>query len=128
MDVRLVLRNVGDGGDAAMRDGSAARVVLVDDHPLYAEALTVALVAEGLEVVGVAERGDEVLALVAETRPDGVLLDLKMPGMDGYACLEQLRAQHPGIPVLVDSGADAPSQPTRCSSWVRPALSGRPFR
>src|SRR4051794_18663465 len=87
---------------------AAARVVVADDHPLFVQALTAALVEEGLEVVGVAERGEQVLELVAETRPDAVLLDLKMPGMDGYTCLQQLRTQHPEIPVLVVSGADAP--------------------
>jgi len=96
-----------------MREGTAARVVVADDHPLFVEALRAALVAGGLEVVGVAERGDEVLELVAETQPDAVLLDLAMPGMDGYNCLEQLRTQHPEIPVLVVSGADAPVAATR---------------
>jgi DNA-binding NarL/FixJ family response regulator len=85
-----------------------ARVVVADDHPLFVEALKTALDAEGVEVVGVAERGDEVLDVVASTRPDAVLLDLKMPGADGYALLEQLRTQHPEIPVLVVSGADVP--------------------
>jgi DNA-binding NarL/FixJ family response regulator len=85
-----------------------ARVVVADDHPLFVEALKTALDAEGVEVVGVAERGDEVLDVVASTRPDAVLLDLKMPGADGYALLEQLRTQYPEIPVLVVSGADVP--------------------
>jgi DNA-binding NarL/FixJ family response regulator len=85
-----------------------ARVVVADDHPLFVEALKAALCAEGLEVVGVAERGDEVLDVVATTSPDAVLLDLKMPGTDGYALLEQLSTRHPDIPVLVVSGADVP--------------------
>jgi DNA-binding NarL/FixJ family response regulator len=83
-------------------------VVVVDDHPLFVEALTAVLGAEGFEVVGVAVRHDEVLDLVAETRPDAVLLDLTMPGGDGYTCLQELRTQHPGTAVLVVSGADAP--------------------
>lgn len=91
-----------------MFDGSAARVVVVDDHPLFVEALSAALVAAGVEVVGVAVRGDEVLGLVAETRPDAVLLDLSMPGGDGYTCLQQLRTEHPDVAVVVVSGADVP--------------------
>jgi len=89
------------------------RVVVAEDHPLFADALTAALLAEGCEVVGVAARGDQVLDLVATTRPDAVLLDLTMPGMDGYTCLQQLRAQHADIPVLVVSGADAPVAATK---------------
>jgi len=80
---------------------------VADDHPLFVEAVSAALAADGVDVVGIASRGDEVVALVAETRPDVVLLDLSMPGTDGYACLQQLRARHPEIPVLVVSALDA---------------------
>ena len=90
-----------------MVEGSAARVLVADDHPLFVQALTAALVADGYEVVGVAVRHDEVLDLVAQTRPDAVLLDLNMPGGDGYSCLQQLRTQHPAVAVVVVSGADA---------------------
>jgi len=107
-----------------------ARVVVADDHPLFVEALKTALGAEGLEVVGVAERGDEVLDVVTGTCPDVVLLDLTMPGADGYALLEQLCTQHPDIPVLVVSGADVPVAASKAlrlgaAGFVGKAVPGR---
>jgi DNA-binding NarL/FixJ family response regulator len=102
-----------------------ARFVVADDHALFVHALTAALVAEGLEVVGVATRGEDVVDLVAETRPDAVLLDLGMPGLDGYACLEQLREQHPDVPVVVVSGADAPGAAIRALELGAAAFVGK---
>jgi DNA-binding NarL/FixJ family response regulator len=105
-----------------------ARVVVADDHPLFVEALRTALSAEGFEVVGVAERGDEVLDLVASTCPDAVLLDLKMPGADGYALLEQLRTRHPEIAVLVVSGADIPAAAGKALQLGAAAFVGKAIR
>ncbi len=57
--------------------------------------------ADELEVVGVTQRGNEVLALVDEHRPDVVLLDHRMPGMDGLTVLKLLREQHPDVKVVM---------------------------
>jgi len=83
------------------------RVLVVDDHQLVLEAVRAALQDETeIEIVGEARSGREALALVAETRPEIVLLDMRMPGMDGIACLEAITEQFPGTHVVVLSGVD----------------------
>ncbi len=70
------------------------RVVLADDEPLLRTGLRTVLEAGGAaEVVGLAADGDELLAAVAEHRPDVALVDVQMPGTDGLAALRLLRAQ-----------------------------------
>jgi DNA-binding NarL/FixJ family response regulator len=61
-----------------------ARVLIVDDHPIVREGLRAVLSAEpGLEVAGECGRGDDAVRLAAQLRPDVVLMDLRLPGMDG---------------------------------------------
>jgi DNA-binding NarL/FixJ family response regulator len=68
------------------------RVMIVDDHPVVRQGLRVLLeVQDGIEVVGEAGEGPTALALAAEHQPDVILLDLKLPGLDGLAVLEQLK-------------------------------------
>jgi DNA-binding NarL/FixJ family response regulator len=67
------------------------RIVIVDDHPVVCSGLTSMLSAQiGLEVVGSAASGEEALAIVQRDRPDIMLLDLRMPGMDGIGVLNAL--------------------------------------
>jgi len=83
-------------------DAVSIRICIADDHLLIITGIRRALEdAEELEVVGVTQRGDEVLALVAEHRPDVVLLDHRMPGMDGLAVLKLIREQHPDVKVVM---------------------------
>ena len=84
----------------------AARVVLADDHPLFLQALQVAMERAGFEVVGTATRGDDLLELMDRVQADVVLLDLAMPGYDGFECIHRLRASHPDAAIVVVSGAD----------------------
>jgi DNA-binding NarL/FixJ family response regulator len=80
------------------------RVLLADDHQLMLEGIRRALEPhEGFEVVGEAHVGSQVLPLVARLEPDVVLLDLRMPEMDGLTCLELIRKRHPGVKVVVIS-------------------------
>ena len=83
---------------------AAIRVVLVDDHPLFLEALGRQLEAEGIEVAGSTTRAEEAMELTAGARPDIVLLDLRMPGMDGLDALQKLREEHPDVKVVILSG------------------------
>jgi DNA-binding NarL/FixJ family response regulator len=84
------------------------RVVVADDHGLMVEAVRIALAKRPeFEIVGVAESGSQVLPVVERTTPDLVLLDLRMPGMDGLTCLRLLRERHPSVKVVVLSGVDA---------------------
>src|SRR3978361_1766965 len=87
------------------------RVLVVDDHPVVRGGVVGWLAAQpDLEVVGEAGDGLEALALVAEHQPDVVLMDLRMPRLDGVAATERISAAHPGVRVLVlttyDTDAD----------------------
>ncbi|WP_432541626.1 response regulator [Kineococcus sp. SYSU DK002] len=78
------------------------RVVVVDDHPVVRGGLEALLATAGdLEVVGSAGDGREALELVARLLPDVVLMDLRMPGVDGASATERIRREHPSVHVLV---------------------------
>jgi DNA-binding NarL/FixJ family response regulator len=88
----------------------AARVVLADDHPLFLQALQIAIEEAGITVAGCATRGDELLELMAgDVRADAVLIDLQMPGVDGYECIAALRRSHPDLRLIVISATDEES-------------------
>jgi DNA-binding NarL/FixJ family response regulator len=81
------------------------RVVIVEDQPLMLSALRETLEqADGFTVVGTASSGLQAEPLVSRTRPDLVLLDLHLPGLDGLSCLALLREHHPQATVVVCSG------------------------
>ena len=87
------------------------RVLLADDHQVVRFGLHAMLDSEpGIEVVGEAGDGAEAVALARDLQPDVVLMDLRMPGMDGVAATACLRDLTPAIPVLVlttyDTDAD----------------------
>lgn len=83
------------------------RVVLADDHDLVRMGIKALLsTIEGVEVVGEASDGEELLALVADLMPDVVLTDISMPGMDGIAATAQIRDRYPEVKVLVLSMHD----------------------
>jgi len=79
----------------------AVRVLLVDDQALFREALATLLdVRTDIAVVGEAGNGDEALRAAAELRPDVVLMDLRMPVLDGIAATRRLRVEQPGVRVI----------------------------
>ena len=85
------------------------RLLLADDHALVLQALRFALEPEPeIEIVGEAKSGSEVLPRVAETEPDLILLDIRMPGLDGLQLLDRLGKQYPETKVVILSGADEP--------------------
>jgi DNA-binding NarL/FixJ family response regulator len=86
------------------------RVLIADDEPLFGEALEVLLgVDERIEVVGRALDGSEAVELARELEPDVVLMDLSMPGVDGFVATERILAEDGDAHVLVLSGSDDPA-------------------
>ena len=86
------------------------RVLIADDHRLIAEGIRRVLEeTDDFEVVGEASTGSQVLPLVRRTSPDLVLLDLRMPGLDGLSALEQIKRDHPAIKVVILSASTEPT-------------------
>jgi DNA-binding NarL/FixJ family response regulator len=95
------------------------RLVIADDHPLFRGALREAI-SGLLEKVDIAEAGtfNEVAELLERgSEVDLVLLDLTMPGVRGFSGLMYLRAQYPGVPVIVVSANDDPAAIRRCMEF-----------
>ena len=123
------------------------KVLIVDDHRLMLAAIRESLSQdERIDVVGEATAGEKVLSLVGQTAPDVVLLDVRMPGMDGLTVLERLRAEYPSVTVVMLSGIDEPAlvrgalergaasfvlkhvEPRDLGSAVRQSVTGSIFR
>ena len=77
------------------------RVMLVDDHALVRSAVRQALTADDVEVVGEATSGAEALLMAPQLRPDVMLLDLRMPGMDGLHVLRELAPRLPHTKIVM---------------------------
>ena len=89
------------------------RIVIADDHPMMLDGTRRALErCDDFEIVGEAHSGSAVLPVVGRTGPDVVLLDIRMPGMDGIACLERIRKRHPQVKVVMLSAFNEPEQIT----------------
>ncbi|MDO5082039.1 MAG: response regulator transcription factor [Arachnia propionica] len=88
-----------------MNDIERRRVMLVDDHPMWIDALSEDLEEEGFEIVAAAKNGTECLQRARATRPDVVVMDLQIPEPDGATCTERLVREFPEIKVLVISAS-----------------------
>ncbi len=86
---------------------SYIRILLVEDHPQMQDAI-VALLNQYCTVVGTAERGDSVLAIAAELRPDVVVLDISLPGQSGLQLLPELRNRYPSVGIVMCTSRDQP--------------------
>ena len=78
------------------------RVVIADDHPVVRTGLRLMLgMKEGIELVGEAADGVAAIHLVSSLQPDVVLMDLRMPAMDGLEAIEHIRVEWPQIAIIV---------------------------
>ena len=122
------------------------RVLIADDHRLLLDGIRRALENDGgFEIVAETQNGSQVLPLVAEHRPELVVLDVRMPGMDGLQCLEEIRRRFPEIKVVMLSASPSPDlietalrrgasayvlksvEPSDLPSTLRQVLSGTVF-
>jgi DNA-binding NarL/FixJ family response regulator len=129
-----------------LRQLDILRILVADDHRLMLAAVRRAFAdVEDFEIVGEISVGSQVVSAVRETKPDVVLLDLRMPELDGLACLERLRKHDPTIAVVILSSYSDEAQieaarqagalgyvvktvePVDLADVVRTALSGQPF-
>jgi NarL family two-component system response regulator LiaR len=84
-----------------MTDPAPIRVMLVDDHAVVRSGLSAFLLAyDDFELVGEASSGEQALRLCEQVKPDVVLMDLVMPGMDGAAATHAIREKCPSIQVI----------------------------
>ena len=85
------------------------RVVVADDHRLMLEAIRASVAdADDIEIVGEARTGAQVLPLLSQHQPDVLLLDIRMPQMDGLQVLERMSDRYPDVKVVVLSGSEEP--------------------
>jgi DNA-binding NarL/FixJ family response regulator len=84
------------------RSAQSTRVLVADDHTLFRYGIKAMLAnAEDFEVVGEAASGEEVVEKVAQTRPDVILMDIQMPGINGIEATRRVLEKYPSIGVVV---------------------------
>ena len=89
----------------------ALKVLLADDHQLVLEAIENALSkADDFKVVATTNSGADVADLVARHHPDIVVMDLRMPGVDGLQALDRIRARDKSVKVVILSASDRPEE------------------
>lgn len=104
----------------------AARVLIVDDSWFQRLNIRNLLAAEGYELLE-ADSGEAVLEIVATAQPDCILLDLVMPGMDGFAVLENLKQRNIQIPTIVVSADIQNSTRRRCMDLGAKSVMNKPL-
>ncbi len=93
----------------------AIRILLADDHPVVTQGLAAIIATSpGLEVVGTACDGAEAIRMVDELRPDALVLDLRMPGMDGFEVVKRLIEASVPTGILIMTTYDTDEDIWRC--------------
>jgi DNA-binding NarL/FixJ family response regulator len=79
------------------------RILIVDDSESFRSTARVLLVTRGFELVESVPDGEAALASVADDCPDGILLDINLPGRDGFAVATAIAATHPAVKIVLTS-------------------------
>jgi CheY-like chemotaxis protein len=95
-------------------------VLIVDDSPHFRAAAAYLLAERGFDVLTMAADGNQALAAVADAQPDGILVDINLPGPDGFAVAASLAAVCPGVRIVLTSAnvADVSPELLRASAAV----------
>jgi two-component system, NarL family, invasion response regulator UvrY len=113
-------RGAHDRHMAARSDVDTVDVLIVDDQaPFRSAARTLVRILSGWQVVGEAISGEQAVALAAEHRPAVVLMDINLPGIDGYEATRRILRDRPGTAVVLLSTyaeADLPETPQSCGA------------
>jgi DNA-binding NarL/FixJ family response regulator len=85
----------------------AVRILIADDHRLFAESLMAVLSEdERVDVIGIAEDGQQAVDLATELRPDVILMDLKMPVIDGFEATRRIKGAGLDTQIFILTGTD----------------------
>ena len=100
--METMLAPINDSSEGTEKKKATVRIVIADDHPIVRDGLKKLLLLEDdFEIVGEASDGREVLERVQELDPDVLLLDLRMPNLDGLSALQALQQSHKRTRVIV---------------------------
>ncbi|RLK64232.1 DNA-binding response regulator [Atopobacter sp. AH10] len=78
------------------------KVIIADDQTLVRESLSIILAAhEDIDVIGTASNGKEVLKLLSKKLPDVILMDIRMPEMDGVLCTKEVKERYPSVKIII---------------------------
>ena len=87
------------------------RVLLVEDHDVFRQALILLLeLQDGIEVAGAVSEGNAALGAYREHRPDVVVMDFRLPGMDGVEATLELVSEHPEVAVVCLTASASPRE------------------
>jgi DNA-binding NarL/FixJ family response regulator len=92
-------------------------LLIVDDHATFRSTARALLEIDGFDVVGEAGDGTSAIAAARELKPDVVLLDVRLPDIDGFAVAQRLTAEGGGPAVIVTSSSDDPLYPERARQF-----------
>lgn len=116
-------REITASGSAPLQEAIGVGVLVVDDNAGFRRAaLEVVGATPGFEPLGEAASGEEALLLAADLRPELILLDIRMPVMDGIETARRLSTEHPGGVIVLISIDDPPESPDELGSCGARAL------